>query len=246
MSRTGNRASRPRPRRSSTHCVRAIDKGTTAGAHGLPLMGTGDWNDGMNRVGAGGRGESTWLGFFLHTVLTTFAPLCRARNDSARADRYTSAAKRLAVKLERSWDGEWYTRGYYDDGSPLGSAQNDECRIDSIAQSWAVLSGAVPLRFAERAMDAVRTVARHARIADAAAPASAVRSVGAGSWLHQRVSAGRPGERRPVHACRRVDRDGPGAARKRRRGGGTLPHAEPDQPQPHGCGRRLATRRSRT
>ncbi|HEY2904657.1 MAG TPA: protein ndvB, partial [Vicinamibacterales bacterium] len=139
------------------HCVRAIDKGTTVGAHGLPLMGTGDWNDGMNRVGASGRGESTWLGFFLHAVLTAFAPLCRARNDTARADRYAGAAKRLAFKLERSWDGEWYTRGYYDDGSPLGSAQNDECRIDSIAQSWAVLSGAVPLRFAERAMDAVRT-----------------------------------------------------------------------------------------
>jgi len=139
------------------HCVRAIDKGTTVGAHGLPLMGTGDWNDGMNRVGAGGRGESTWLGFFLHAVLTEFAPLCRARNDITRADRYAGAAKRLAFKLERSWDGEWYTRAYYDDASPLGSAQNDECRIDSIAQSWAVLSGAVPLRFAERAMDAVRT-----------------------------------------------------------------------------------------
>ena len=139
------------------HCVRAIDKGFTAGAHGLPLIGTGDWNDGMNRVGPNGRGESTWLGFFLHHVLTDFAPLCRARKEIVRADRYLAEARRLANGLEKSWDGEWYRRGYYDDGTPLGSAQNDECSIDSIAQSWAVLSGAVPLRFAERAMDAVRT-----------------------------------------------------------------------------------------
>ena len=139
------------------HCVRAIDKGLTAGAHGLPLFGGGDWNDGMNRVGAAGRGESTWLGFFLYGVLTDFVPLCHARNDRSRGDGYADEARRLAGQLERSWDGEWYRRGYYDDGGPLGSAQNDECRIDSIAQSWAVLSGAVPQRFAERAMDSVRT-----------------------------------------------------------------------------------------
>ncbi|HYM21661.1 MAG TPA: glucoamylase family protein, partial [Vicinamibacterales bacterium] len=138
------------------HCVRAIERGATAGAHGLPLFGTGDWNDGMNRVGREGRGESTWLGFFLHTVLTGFAEVCDARDDFARALRYRSQAEQLGVQLERTWDGEWYRRGYYDDGTPLGSAQNDECRIDSIAQSWAVLSGAVPQRFAERAMDAVR------------------------------------------------------------------------------------------
>jgi cyclic beta-1,2-glucan synthetase len=139
------------------HCVRAIDKGLTSGAHGLPLIGTGDWNDGMNRVGPEGRGESTWLGFFLHCVLSEFVPLCRGRQDGVRADRYVSETRRLGDMLERSWDGEWYRRGYYDDGTPLGSAQNDECSIDSISQSWAVLSGAVPLRFAERAMDAVRT-----------------------------------------------------------------------------------------
>ena len=139
------------------HCVRAIEHGLTAGAHGLPLFGTGDWNDGMNLVGAGGRGESTWLGFFLHGVLTSFAALCDTRADGARAARYRSEARRLASKFELAWDGEWYTRGYYDDGTPLGSSRNDECKIDSIAQSWAVLSGAVPQRFAERAMDAVRT-----------------------------------------------------------------------------------------
>jgi cyclic beta-1,2-glucan synthetase len=139
------------------HCVRGIDRSLTAGAHGLPLMWGGDWNDGMNRVGQQGRGESTWLGFFLHAVLLEFVPLCQARGDRARAERYRSEAGRLANMLEQAWDGEWYKRGYYDDGTPLGSAQNDECKIDSIAQSWAVLSGAVPVRFAERAMDAVRT-----------------------------------------------------------------------------------------
>jgi len=148
------------------HCVRAIEKGLTSGAHGLPLFGSGDWNDGMNLVGAAGRGESTWLGFFTHAVLTDFAVVCDDRKDGARATRYRADAQRLASKLELTWDGEWYRRGYYDDGTPLGSAQNDECKIDSIAQSWGVLSGAVPQRFAERAMDAVRTalIARGSRL----------------------------------------------------------------------------------
>ena len=139
------------------HCVRALERGLTAGAHGLPLMGSGDWNDGMNRVGKEGRGESVWLGFFLHAVLSDFAPLCEARGDAVRAGRYRAEAARLASALERTWDGEWYRRGYYDDGALLGSAQNDECAIDSIAQSWAVLSGAAPERRADRAMDSVRT-----------------------------------------------------------------------------------------
>jgi cyclic beta-1,2-glucan synthetase len=138
------------------HCCRAVDRGITAGPQGLPLIGTGDWNDGMNRVGHRGRGESVWLGWFLHAVLTRFAPICEAREDAARAARYRREAERLEVGLERAWDGEWYRRGYFDDGTPLGSAQSEECRIDSIAQSWAVLSGAAPSRRAERAMDAVR------------------------------------------------------------------------------------------
>jgi len=120
-------------------------------------MGSGDWNDGFNRVGRGGQGESTWLGFFLHGVLIELAPLCETRGDRPRAERYRQEAARLATALQLAWDGEWYRRGYYDDGSPLGSAQNDECKIDSIAQTWAVLSRAVPRRFAEQAMDAVRT-----------------------------------------------------------------------------------------
>ena len=139
------------------HCVRAIDKGLTAGVHGLPLMGSGDWNDGMNLVGIHGRGESTWLGFLIHAVLTAFAPICERRDARTRGDRYRQEAQRLSGALQLAWDGEWFKRGYYDDGTPLGSAQNDECRIDSIAQSWAVLSGAVSPRLADRAMDGVRT-----------------------------------------------------------------------------------------
>jgi cyclic beta-1,2-glucan synthetase len=131
----------------------------TAGVHGLPLIGTGDWNDGMNRVGHLGRGESTWLGWFLYSVLTRFAPLSEARADGSRAALYRSEAGRLAQVLELAWDGDWYLRGYYDDGTPLGSAQSEECRIDAVAQSWAVLSGAPAMhRRAERAIDAVRAL----------------------------------------------------------------------------------------
>ena len=138
------------------HCTRALDQGLTSGAHGLPLMGNGDWNDGMNLVGSKGRGESVWLGFFLHAVLKDFAPLCAARADAARAERCVAEAHRLAVVLEQSWDGEWYRRAYDNDGAPLGSAQSAECKIDSISQAWAVLSGAAPSHRADRAMDAVR------------------------------------------------------------------------------------------
>lgn len=148
------------------HCALAIDHGLTIGAHGLPLMGSGDWNDGMNHVGSQGRGESAWLGFFIHATLNDFAVLCAERGDAARSARYRGEALRLASVSGQAWDGEWYRRAYYDDGSPLGSAQNEECKIDSISQSWAVLSGAVPPAFANRAMDSVRThlVRRGARI----------------------------------------------------------------------------------
>ena len=148
------------------HCRRAIDKGITSGPHGLPLIGAGDWNDGMNRVGHEGRGESTWLGFFIFSVLTDFVPICEARGERELAARYRDVMRQLGSRLEAAWDGDWYRRGYYDDGRPLGSAQNDECAIDSISQSWAMLSGAVPRRFAERALDAVRAslIARPSRI----------------------------------------------------------------------------------
>jgi cellobiose phosphorylase len=125
------------------HCVRALEHGLNMGAHGLPLMGGGDWNDGMNRVGEQGRGESVWLGFFLYHVLLQFAPLARAHGDPAFAQRCASHAAVLRENLEQhGWDGAWYRRAYFDDGTPLGSASNEECRIDSIAQSWSVLSTA--------------------------------------------------------------------------------------------------------
>jgi cellobiose phosphorylase len=145
------------------HCVRAIVRGLRFGTHGLPLIGSGDWNDGMNLVGAAGRGESVWLGFFLYTVLTPFADLARRRSDSAFADRCLSEAARLRLRLEETgWDGSWYRRAYFDDGSPLGSSSNPECQIDSIAQSWSVLSGAADSTRARTAMDSVdaRLVAR--------------------------------------------------------------------------------------
>ncbi len=125
------------------HCVRAIEHGLTQGVHGLPLMSGGDWNDGMNRVGEQGLGESVWLGFFLYHVLLQFAPTARAHDDEAFAQRCESYASTLRTSLEQhGWDGAWYRRAYFDDGTPLGSSSNEECRIDSIAQSWSVLSAA--------------------------------------------------------------------------------------------------------
>jgi cellobiose phosphorylase len=138
------------------HCVRAIEHQLAVGAHGLPLIGTGDWNDGMNRVGYQGRGESVWLGWFLSKILRDFAPLVRARGETERARRWTGERERMATMLEQAWDGDWYRRAYFDDGTPLGSAQAPECRIDAISQSWAVLSGVAPRHRAERALDAVR------------------------------------------------------------------------------------------
>jgi cyclic beta-1,2-glucan synthetase len=138
------------------HCVRAIERGLTVGPHGLPLIGTGDWNDGLNRVGYRGHGESVWLGWFLSKILGDFAAIVEARGDPDRASRWRAERERLSAVLEQAWDGDWYRRAYFDDGTPLGSAQVPECRIDSISQSWAVLSDAAAPRRAERAMDSVR------------------------------------------------------------------------------------------
>jgi len=138
------------------HCLRAIDNGLRFGAHGLPLMGCGDWNDGMNLVGAQGQGESVWLAFFLYDVLSRFAVLARQRGDVTVADRYTIEAGRLRGNIEEhGWDGQWYRRAYFDDGTPLGSAANPECQIDSLPQSWSVLSGAAPRQRSVTAMDHV-------------------------------------------------------------------------------------------
>ena len=126
------------------------------GAHGLPLIGSGDWNDGMNLVGERGRGESVWLGFFLHEVLMRFGEVALLRHDRSFADRCRQEAEDLRGKIEEhGWDGAWYRRAFFDDGTPLGSADNPECRIDSIAQSWSVLSGAGDPRRSRRAMDSL-------------------------------------------------------------------------------------------
>jgi cellobiose phosphorylase len=138
------------------HCVRAIWRGLRFGAHGLPLIGSGDWNDGMDRVGREGKGESIWLGFFLYEVLRQFGALARLRHDTEFADVCATEGERLRENLEQhGWDGAWYRRAYFDDGTPLGSAGNSECRIDSISQSWAVISGAGEAGRASTAMEAL-------------------------------------------------------------------------------------------
>ena len=138
------------------HCVRAILHGLRFGTHGLPLIGSGDWNDGMNLVGRHGKGESVWLAFFLCHVLGEFAKVARLRDDASFADRCETETMQLRQRIEENaWDGGWYRRAYFDDGSPLGSMTNPECQIDSVAQSWSVLSGAADIERARRAMNAV-------------------------------------------------------------------------------------------
>ena len=138
------------------HCIRALEHGFRLGRHGLPLMGTGDWNDGMNKVGAEGRGESVWNGWFFLTVLKSFATISAAREDESCAAWCRERAETLRVALEaNAWDGTWYRRAYFDDGTPLGSSLNDECQIDAIPQAWAVISGEADVERASTAMHAV-------------------------------------------------------------------------------------------
>lgn len=138
------------------HCARALDQSLRVGAHGLPLMGTGDWNDGMNRVGAEGKGESVWLAWFLHSNLTAWVPIAAARGEAKRAETWASHARALGEAVERdAWDGRWYRRAYFDDGTPLGTAGSEACAIDAIAQSWSVMSGAADSDRARRAMASV-------------------------------------------------------------------------------------------
>ncbi|MFP5407325.1 MAG: GH36-type glycosyl hydrolase domain-containing protein, partial [Gammaproteobacteria bacterium] len=138
------------------HCARAIEASLAVGRHGLPLFGTGDWNDGMNRVGNKGRGESVWMAWFLHVVLTALSPLADARGENERAKAWRDHAAALALALDaRAWDGRWWLRGWYDDGEELGSHVSSECKIDSIAQSWGVIAGAADGERARRAMKAL-------------------------------------------------------------------------------------------
>jgi cyclic beta-1,2-glucan synthetase len=160
----GHREAYLRPSDSGTtgtlyeHCCRALDRGLTTGPHGLPLIGCGDWNDGFSRVGRLGRGESVWLGFFIDYVLQRMLPICCDRGDDVRVARYSEYRTRLRAALESAgWDGAWYRRAYYDNGQPIGSATSDECQIDAIAQSWAVISGVASPERAAAAMDAVES-----------------------------------------------------------------------------------------
>ena len=135
------------------HCIRAIERGLRFGEHGLPLIGSGDWNDGFSQIGTKGKGESVWLGWFLYLTLIRFAEVCDRHQDSERAARYRRISEDLQQNIElHGWDGGWYRRAYFDDGTPLGSSQNLECQIDALAQSWSVLSGAAK---ATRAKDAM-------------------------------------------------------------------------------------------
>jgi cyclic beta-1,2-glucan synthetase len=190
------------------HCVRAILRGLRFGEHGLPLIGSGDWNDGMNLVGEHGKGESVWLGFFLYEVLTRFTEVARAQGDVFFAERCARRRPRLRRNIERhGWDGEWYRRAYFDDGSPLGSASNPECRIDSIAQSWSVLSGAGDAERARWPWKPWISASCAGSRADPT-PGSALRQVGFESRLHQRVRPRGERERRAVYACGDLGGDG--------------------------------------
>jgi cyclic beta-1,2-glucan synthetase len=147
------------------HCVRALRRACTQGERGLPLIGIGDWNDGMNRVGKDGRGESVWLAWFLITTLRSVAVHSDARHDAETATAFRALADAYAAAVEtHGWDGEWYRRAFFDDGTPIGSASQAECKIDAIAQSWAVISGAAP---PERAAQAMRALEQHLVDADA-------------------------------------------------------------------------------
>jgi cyclic beta-1,2-glucan synthetase len=138
------------------HCARALDRSLERGSHGLPLIGAGDWNDGMNRVGHGGRGESVWLDWFLLVNLRAFVPIADLRGEEERAGSWRGTAAALEKSPDAvAWDGAWYRRAFFDDGTPLGSTENDECQIDSIPQSWAVISGAADPQRARQAMGSV-------------------------------------------------------------------------------------------
>ena len=145
------------------HCVRALDRAFHLGSHGLPLMGTGDWNDGMNRVGSNGKGESVWNAWFLIATLNDFATVADSRGDADRAATCRTRAEQLRSATEATaWDGQWYLRAFFDDGTPLGSARNDECQIDSIPQSWATIAGMADPARALQALDSVDRLLVHA------------------------------------------------------------------------------------
>ncbi len=226
------------------HMCRAIDRSLQYGAHGLPLIGSGDWNDGMNRVGAEGRGESVWLGWFLVVVLNEIAALC----DGAGATIWHSAtAARPAGSpgmLELAWDGGWYRRAYFDDGTPLGSVQNEECKLDSLTQSWAVLSQVANPTRAARAMDAVRAhlVRRDAQLVLLLTPPFDRMAHDPG-YIKGYLPGVRENGGQYTHAGA-VDRHRARAPRSRRRCDGTVPHDQSDQSHAHAGRGRAVSRRT--
>ncbi len=186
------------------HVVLALDSSLKLGPHGLPRIGGGDWNDGMNRVGVHGVGESVWMAWFLIDTLRRFAPIAAARGDEQRALGWQQLAESLRLACEaNAWDGAWYRRGYYDDGSTLGSGADAECRIDSIAQSWATISGAAPVERAQRALSSLRGPVARARAAERAVCPPVCRFSGR-SGLHQELSARHSGKWWSLFTCRRV------------------------------------------
>ena len=211
------------------HCARALDCSLDVGSHGLPLMGSGDWNDGMNRVGHEGCGESVWLGWFLLENLLEFAGIADDRGESARATRWRSRAALLQAALEANgWDGMWYRRAFFDDGTPLGSAENDECQIDSIAQSWAVLSGAGD-DAAGAPGDGVRGEATDpTRRPPRAALLSALRPDDPRSRIHQGIPPGHSRKRRAVHPRGGLVGRGIRHARRGRQSRAALQPTQPD------------------
>ena len=213
------------------HCVRAILRGLRFGEHGLPLIGSGDWNDGMNMVGEHGKGESVWLGFFLYEVLMQFTEVARMRGDLPFVERCQREAAQVRRNIEQNgWDGEWYRRAYFDDGSPLGSASNPECQIDSIAQSWSVLSGAGDAERSRMAMEAVdqRLVRRDHGLIQLLDPPFDKSDFE--SRLYQRVRPGREGKWRAVHSWGDLGGDGLRCLGRQPARVGTVGHDQPGEP----------------
>ena len=230
------------------HCVRAIKRGLRFGEHGLPLIGTCDWNDGMDRVGNEGKGESRVAGL---------VPVRRADANSptwpssgampAFAETCRAEAKQLAHNVEQhAWDGKWYRRAYFDDGTPLGSHENDECQIDSISQSWGVISGAADPAAPGQRHARSRPAPGAARLRPDPAARSAVRQGRAQSRLHPRLRAGRARERRPVHPRRHLDRHGLRQDGRYRQGLGAAAHDQPGAARRHRQRRAPSTRSNRT
>ncbi len=213
------------------HCVRAIRRGLRFGEHGLPLIGSGDWNDGMNMVGEHGKGESVWLGFFLYEVLMRFTEVARVHGDIPFVEICQKEAAEVRQNLEQNgWDGEWYRRAYFDDGSPLGSASNSECQIDSIAQSWSVLSGAGDAQARARGHGGSGSAACSSGAFLNPAFRSALRQIEYESRLHQGIRSRGERKWRAVHACGDLGGHGVRCLRRQPARLGTVTHDQSGEP----------------